>query len=208
MTNRLTLTIAAVLMSILTSCNAGDNNTEKNTADKGKANSNSSGEWQKISPMEIKNSIELFDKDWMALAVGKEGDMNAMTISWGEIGELWQKPVLTVFVSSSRYTHEFMERNSYFTLTAFPEDKRGALQYIGTHSGRDGDKLADADLTPEFTELGNPIFKEANLAIECRIIYKAPFMKDDIAPDVAKIYDNGMGVHTMYIGEIVNVWKK
>lgn len=171
-------------------------------------NRNSGNNWQAISPLEIKNAIELFDKDWMALAVGKEGDMNAMTISWGEIGELWSKPVLTVFVSSSRFTHEFMERNGYFTVTAFPENRRSSLQYIGTHSGRDGDKLKSAGLTTEFTELGNPIFKEANLAIECRIIYKAPFEKEDIAADVAGIYDNGMGVHTMYIGEIINVWKK
>ncbi len=166
------------------------------------------GEWHEISPLEIKNAIDLFDNDWMALAVGKEGDMNAMTISWGEIGQLWGKPVLTVFVSSSRFTHEFMERNGYFTVTAFPEKKRSALQYIGTHSGRDGDKLTAAGLTPEFTVLGNPVFKEANLAVECRIIYKAPFIKEDIAPDVAKIYDRGMGVHTMYIGEIINVWSR
>lgn len=166
------------------------------------------GKWHEISPLEIKNSIELFDKDWMALAVGKKDDMNAMTISWGEIGELWGKPVLTVFVSSSRYTYEFMERSEYFTVTAFPKERRSSLQYIGTHSGRDGDKLKAAGLTPEFTDLGNPVFKEADLAVECRIIYKAPFNKEDIAPDVAAIYDNGMGIHTMYIGEIVNVWRK
>lgn len=188
------------IMCMLQSCNSSGRQTEEDrTAD---------SVWHEISPLEIKNAIELFDKDWMALAVGKEGDMNAMTISWGEIGELWNKPVLTVYVSSSRYTHEFMERNGYFTVTAFPENRRSSLQYIGTHSGRDGDKLKEAGLTAEFTELGNPIFKEANLAIECRIIYKAPFVKEDIAADVAEIYDNGMGVHTMYIGEIINVWKK
>lgn len=191
-------------MCMLQSC---DSSAKQDGEDNGKEQTPTNG-WQKISPLEIKNAIELFDKDWMALAVGKESDMNAMTISWGEIGELWGKPVLTVFVSSSRYTHGFMERNGYFTVTAFPENYRSALQYIGSHSGRDGDKLNAAGLTPEFTELGNPIFTEANLAIECRIIYKAPFVKEGIAPDVARIYDNGMGVHTMYIGEIVNVWRK
>lgn len=188
------------IMCMLQSCNSSGRQTEEDRT----ADSN----WHGISPLEIKNAIELFDNDWMALAVGKEGDMNAMTISWGEISELWNKPVLTVYVSSSRYTHEFMERNGYFTVTAFPENRRSSLQYIGTHSGCDGDKLKEAGLTTEFTELGNPIFKEANLAIECRIIYKAPFVKEDIAEDVAEIYDNGMGVHTMYIGEIINVWKK
>ena len=65
-----------------------------------------------------------------------------------------------------------------------------------------------AGLTPEYTELGNPIFKEANLAIECKVIYSAPFDPERIAKEVGRIYDNGMGIHTMYIGEIVNVWEK
>lgn len=114
----------------------------------------------------------------MVLAVGKKDDMNAMTVSWGEMGELWGLPVITVFVSTSRYTHSFMERNNYFTVTAFPERMRSALLYIGTHSGKDDDKLKAAGLTPEYTELGNPIFKEANLAIECRIIYSTPFIPE------------------------------
>ena len=167
------------------------------------------GEWHKITPFDIKNPVTLFSKDWMALAVGKEGDMNAMTIAWGTLGELWGKHVVIVYVSSSRYTHSFMERNQYFTITGFPENKRSALQYIGTHSGRnDKNKLEKAGLTPIFTELGNPIFKEANLAVECKIIYSAPFNPDAIDKDTYRIYDNGMGIHTMYVGEIVNVWKK
>lgn len=168
----------------------------------------SNGEWKEITPYDLKNAVQLFNRDWMALAVGNKDDMNAMTISWGGIGELWGRPVVTVYVSSSRYTYEYMERNKYFTVTGFPENKRSALQYIGTHSGRDGDKLKNAGLTPEFTELGNPVFKEANLAIECKIIYSEPFEMDMIDPDAAKVYDNGMGIHTMYIGEIVNVWER
>lgn len=122
-------------------------------------------EWQEITTKEVKNAVELFDKDWMTLAVVKENDNNAMTISWGGMGELWRRPVVTVYVSSDRHTHSFMERNNYFTVTAFPEKSRSALQYIGTHSGHDGDKIKAAGHTPEFTELGNSIFKEATLAI-------------------------------------------
>lgn len=195
------LTIVALVFCLI-SCNSRSkkmDNSNKNTQEQ---------QWERISPVEVKNAVQLFDKDWMALAVGKKGDMNAMTISWGEMGELWGRPVVTVFVSTSRYTHSFMERNDYFTVTAFPEKMRPALVHIGTHSGRDGDKLTDAGLTSEYTELGNPIFKEANLAIECRIIYSAPFIPERIDNDVRQVYNNGMGVHTMYIGEIINVWKK
>lgn len=124
-------------------------------------------------------------------------------------GELWGKHVVIVYVSSSRYTHSFMERSKYFTVTAFPESQRHSLKYIGTRSGRsEKDKLKEAGLTPTFTDLGNPIFEEAILAVECKIIYKAPFNPEAIDKDTYRIYDNGMGIHTMYVGEIINVWAK
>lgn len=175
------------------------------------ANAQSASEgWQKVEPTDVKNAVELFNDDWMALAAGRQGDMNAMTISWGGMGELWGKPVVTVYVRQSRYTHSFLERYPYFTLTAFPEEMRSALQYIGTHSGsKEKDKLQKAGLTPAFTELGNPIFKEANLAIECRIVYSAPLAVENMVDDnTKKGYKSNDDLHTMYIAEIVNVWKR
>ncbi|MCD8312596.1 MAG: flavin reductase [Bacteroidales bacterium] len=167
------------------------------------------GEWAKVSPYELKNAVELFNKDWMAVAAGREGDMNAMTISWGSLGELWGKPVVTVYVSPTRYTYEFMERNAYFTVAAFPEEYREALAYIGSHSGRDSDKLSEAGLSVSFTELGNPFFNEANLVIECRILYSDQFDYDRLDDEIKAFYDRaGMKVHKAYIGEIINVWKR
>ncbi len=171
------------------------------------------GEWKEIKPEELKkNPVTLFSTDWMALAVGKQGDLNAMTIGWGTIGVLWSKPVVTVYVRESRYTNELMKRNEYFTMTAFPENKRSALEYIGSHSGRnEKDKLQKAGLTPEFTALGNPLFKEANLALECRIIFKEKMKKELILDKEAetKYYEGDDNTeHVMYVGEIVHVWKK
>lgn len=171
-----------------------------------------SGSWKEIKPEELKNPVTLFSADWMALAAGKKGDMNAMTVGWGTLGVLWSKPVVTVYVRETRYTNELMKRNEYFTLTAFPENRRSALEYIGSHSGRnEKDKLQKAGLTPEFTALGNPLFKEANLALECRIIYKETLKKDLILSQEAKAccYEGDeKAMHVMYVGEIVHVWKK
>ena len=166
-------------------------------------------EWQKISIEDVKNPVALFHKDWAALAAGNKDSMNAMTIGWGTIGVLWQRPIVTVYVAPERYTNEFMDRNDYFTVVAFPESKREALAYIGTHSGRDGDKLKAAGLTPEFTELGNPVFKEGNLAIECKIIYKEPFKKELFDDKAQDLYQRiKISPHVTYIGEVVNVWRK
>lgn len=169
----------------------------------------STGEWRKIAPTEIEvNPILKFRDEWMALAVGKEGDMNAMTIGWGHWGALWRIPTVHVYVASSRYTHSFMERNEYFTVIGFPEEKRAALQYLGTHSGRDGDKIKAAGLTATFTELGNPMFEEANLVIECKIIYDDVLDPARAPESMRAAYDSGIGAHTMYVGEIINVWVK
>ena len=101
--------------------------------------------WHEIAPTEIElNPVQMIDRDWLEVSAGKEGNMNLMTISWGTIGELWGKPVFTVFVSTSRYTHKFMEENDYFTVTHFPADMRQQLSYLGRVSGRDEDKVAGA----------------------------------------------------------------
>lgn len=135
--------------------------------------------------------------------------MNTMTIGWGQFGTLWGRPVLTVYVAPERYTNELMENNEYFTVVGFPKNKKEALTYIGTHSGRDGDKLATAGLTLEFTENGNSIFKEGNFAIECKIIYKESFKKE-LLDDKAKAfyYRTHLTPHVAYIGEVINVWEK
>ena len=168
-----------------------------------------SSDWEKISIYDVKNPSELFGEDWAALAAGNAESMNAMTIGWGQFGTLWQRPVVTVYVAPERYTNEFIAKNEYFTITAFPKDKKESLLYIGTHSGRDGDKLAKAGLTPEFTALGNPIFKEANLAVECKIIYKEPFKFDLLTEETKAFYnERKISPHVQYIGEVINVWQK
>ena len=166
--------------------------------------------WQEIVPTEIEsNPVEFIDKDWLVLSAGKEGDMNLMTISWGGLGELWGRPVFTVYVSTDRYTHQFMEKYDFFTVTHFPKSMRNTLSYLGSASGRNEDKVAGSGLSVEFTQLGNPIYSEADFAIECKKIYSKQFDKDSLPEDVKEWYEKaGLGIHYMYIGEIVHVWKK
>lgn len=44
-----------------------------------------------------------------------------MTISWGGLGTLWNKPVVTIYVKPIRYTYEFMENNEFFTISFYDE---------------------------------------------------------------------------------------
>jgi hypothetical protein len=47
------------------------------------------------------------------------------------------------------------------------------------------------------------------MVIECKIMYAARFDSQYFKSDVPKnMYGNPAGVHSMYIGEVVNAWKK
>lgn len=146
----------------------------------------------------------------LLLAAGDEHQSNAMTIGWGGIGTLWRKTAVTVYVAEQRYTKQFMDNAKYFTIMAFDDRKEEILEYMGSKSGRDGDKAKALNLHTAYTENGTPYYVEASMVIECRTMYAAPFDPKCFKDDVPKqMYSNfPAGLHTMYIGEVVNAWKK
>lgn len=146
----------------------------------------------------------------LLLAAGDKVQSNAMTIGWGGIGTLWRKTAVTVYVAEKRYTKQFMDSAQYFTVMAFDERKDEIMEYMGTKSGRDGDKAKALNLHTAYTENGTPYYIEADLVLECRTMYAAPFDPRYFRDDVPKrMYANfPAGFHTMYIGEVVNAWEK
>ena len=144
------------------------------------------------------------------LAAGDKEKSNAMTIGWGGIGTLWGRTALTVYVAEKRYTKEFMDKEEYFTVMAFDVEQSKVLNYMGTKSGRDGDKAQALGLHTAYTANGTPYYTEATMVIECKIMYAAPFDPQYFKSDAPKkMYANfPAGIHSMYIGEVVNAWKK
>ena len=149
--------------------------------------------------------FEKFDKGWPILTAGNKDSFNMMTISWGEMGTLWGKPVVSVFVRGSRYTHEFMDKEDYFTLTfVLRRWYNEALMLFGSKSGRDIDKLKESG----FKVLERPhgiSYTNADLIIVCRKLFKQRMNMENIPEDIrAKFYKNG-DPHDMYVGEVVEV---
>ena len=155
------------------------------------------------------NGFQWF-RDAELVAAGDKEKHNAMTIGWGGIGTLWGHTALTVYVAEKRYTKEFMDKAQYFTVMAFDVADSKGLRYMGTKSGRDGDKAAALGLHTAYTENGTPYYTEATMVIECKTMYAAPFDPQYFKSDVPRRqYSNfPAGLHTMYIGEVVNAWKK
>ncbi|MDR0295371.1 MAG: flavin reductase [Prevotellaceae bacterium] len=166
--------------------------------------------FKQISPKEIQdNSVKMIADDWLLITAGDKDNFNMMTASWSTIGYLWGQAVVFIFVRPQRYTYEFMENSSYFTLTVFEEKYRDILQFCGTKSGRDYNKVKETGLKPLFTELGNVYYEQARLVIECEKIY-ADFLKEDAFIDktiIENAYPN-RDFHKMYVGKILNVWVK
>ena len=118
-----------------------------------------------------------FGKDWALVTAGNMENYNTMTIGWGGLGTLWGRDVATIYVKPIRYTHEFLEKNEYFTVTFFPGEYKKDLSLLGSRSGRDGDKVAATRLTP--VAVGESVgFQEACLTLLCRKIYRQDMIRE------------------------------
>ena len=154
------------------------------------------------------NAFKLIGKDWALVTSGSRESFNTMTVSWGGVGIMWNKPVTFTFIRPQRYTFGFLEKNGFFTMSFFDESYRKALQICGTKSGRDTDKVAETGLTPAFTGDGVPYFEEARLVLVCKKLYAQDLNEDSIIVDAVKGNYNGDDYHRMYVSEIVSVLKK
>jgi flavin reductase (DIM6/NTAB) family NADH-FMN oxidoreductase RutF len=139
---------------------------------------------------------------WFLLTAGGENAYNTMTASWGGMGVLWGKNVVTSYIRPQRHTLSFIENEDLFTLCFFDETYRDALKYCGSHSGRDVDKAKETGLTPVF-DRGTTYFAEASLVLICKKMYKQDFDPACfLDPAIEKNYAN-KDYHRMFIGEIL-----
>ena len=147
------------------------------------------------------------DKEWALLTAGSKEKFNSMTISWGGMGTMWGKPVVTVYVKPIRYTYEFMEQNEYFTVSFYEEAYRKDLGLLGSKSGRNMDKVAQTSLTPDFLEEGIS-YKEAKLTLVCRKVYYQDLEMShiqNIPQNELDHYYKTEPIHRMYLGEVVDI---
>ena len=160
---------------------------------------------KEVKPEVFNESVfRVIGKDWLLVTAEAEGKANAMTASWGGMGIMWGKPVAYIFLRPSRYTKEFIDKSEGLTLSVFAEDRRKMMNYFGTVSGRDEDKIAKAGLTA-CHDNGRTYFDEARVTMLCRKLY-AQELKQACFIDKAcdeKWYNNDY--HTMYIVEIEKI---
>lgn len=161
---------------------------------------------KEIQPEQFdKNVFQMIGKDWMLVTAEKDGKVNTMTASWGGAGVMWGKNVAFVVIRPQRYTKEFIDASDTFSLSILDNSYRKTLNYLGTVSGRDEDKIQKSGLTVEHS--GNtPYFKEANTVLLLKKLYRQEMSPDCFIDKslIEKWYPNA-DYHTLYVAEIEKI---
>ena len=166
-------------------------------------------DFKQISPTELnKNVFNMVGKEWMLVASEIRGASNAMTASWGGFGIMWGKPVAFVVIRPQRYTKEFVDVSDKFSLTFFGEEYRKMLNYFGTVSGREEDKISKAGLTV-LHDNETPYFNEAKVVMLCKNLFRQEIKeKSFLNENVVNLWYPKKDFHTLYIAEIEKVLVK
>jgi hypothetical protein len=146
-----------------------------------------------------------WSEEWFLLTSGdySAGRFNTMTVGWGSLGCMWKRAMAMVVVRPHRYTYRFMEEYPDFTICHFPPGHSDALQYCGSHSGKEVNKIEKCGLTPiASSSIGSPGFEEADLIIECFKMYFDDFKPEHFLADFIEENYPAKDYHRLYFGEI------
>lgn len=135
-----------------------------------------------------------------------DNKVNTMTIAWGGINIVWNKPVFVAYVRYSRDTYNMLEKGSEFTINVpLKNDMKKELSYCGTKSGRDIDKIKECNLqVSNARTINTPILSDCELNYECKVIYKQAMEPGMIPDEVKNKYYSTNDYHVIYYGEILD----
>ena len=159
-----------------------------------------------ITPEAInQNVFDTIGKKWLLITAECNGKTNTMTASWGGMGVLWGKKVAFIFIRPQRYTKEFVDGQSYLSLSVLPEEFRRELGYFGKVSGRDEDKIAKSGLEIA-KEDGVPYFAASDMVFICKKLYAQELTAESfIEKELIEGCYPESDFHTMYVVEIEKV---
>lgn len=136
----------------------------------------------------------------------KAGNINTMTIAWGNLGFMWNKTIFTVMVRYSRHTYKLIENAEDFTVS-FPikNQLKEELTFCGSKSGRNLDKFKELNLKiQDGKKVNSPIIADCDVHLECKIIYKQALESSGMGEYVKNVYGEEKDYHVLYYGEILS----
>lgn len=119
---------------------------------------------------------------------------NFISIAW--FTQLSFQPcIIGISVSPRRFSYELLKKSQGFSINFLDFSKTDIVEWIGTHSGREHNKikkLKEMGMDIFYTEeLNLPALSESYLAAECK-----------------KIWEKEFGDHVLFVGEVLNFYIK
>jgi len=116
---------------------------------------------------------------------GLDGKDNALAVAYC-CNCSYDPPMVMVGIVPSRYSYKLIKESGCFVANLTSKDNKALFDYLGSHSGRDGDKLAAAGARiGEALKISAPILEDCPVNIECTIV-------DSIVT----------GSHEMFVGKV------
>ncbi|ADQ14673.1 flavin reductase [Halanaerobium hydrogeniformans] len=165
---------------------------------------------KKIEFNQVLNNYREVLPQGVFLTTKADGEVNTMTMGWGTVGYIWNQNIIMAPVRKSRHTHQLIENSDYFTASVpLNGQLKKELQFCGTKSGRDYDKIDELNLELlEVEECEVPVIKGNDLHFIARIKYKQDMNIDKLAKDIVEKKYPKQDMHTFYYGEVVAVYQE
>ena len=149
------------------------------------------------------------------VSAGDKNSHNSCVIGWGLLGVAWSKPLFIVYVKPDRYTYQFMEKTTYFTVNFIKKELYKKFRIYGNKSGRDIDKEKESGAHIQFLDNGGITFEEAEEVYVCKMMAKTYLEEKNLHPEIiefyekaSKLYKQSKVPHGIYIGEIIGHYKR
>ena len=118
----------------------------------------------------------------------KNGRNNALVV--GYCGNCsYAPPMIMVGIVPSRFSYDIIKKSGCFVVNLPGKDNQALYDYMGSHSGRDGDKFAACSVNWSDGDVVNaPLLDDCPVSVECTIV-------DSIMT----------GSHEMFVGKVEKV---
>ena len=101
---------------------------------------------------------------------GLNGDNNALAVGYC-CNCSYDPPMVMVGIVPSRYSYKLIKESGCFVVNLVGKDNKELFDYLGSHSGRDGDKLkAIGAKLSKAAKVNAPILDDCPVNIECTIV--------------------------------------
>lgn len=114
-----------------------------------------------------------------------KGNDNALVVAYCSNCS-YDPPMVMVGIVPSRYSYDIIKNAKCFVVNLVTEDLKKEFDYLGSHSGRDEDKISKMNMKVEDgLKVNAPILSDCPINIECSIV-------DSIVT----------GSHEMFVGKV------